>query len=293
MGSCKPIAWNGIQFNAPADWDVAELGLHYLLLENRDGPVLEIKWGRVRGPFSHKKQLRRLVRSQDARSAATLREIDCPQQWEQALPSFIRICFAWAGRNIRGKGIILYCPECRKTTFIQFYQKGPQPDPAILTSVLASFQDHATKEGTVWAVFDIRAKIPKRYRLTRHRFLPGEFEITFASKGETLSLHRWGPASILLSTGNLQEFARRVLVFPQGEPLPMQASDVPAVEWAVDLPKDWPSRFWRHLRHSTVNQKARLWWLQESNRILGVRISSRRCVDTTVFEKICVAYDIS
>ena len=50
------IAWNGIRFMAPADWQVGTIGKHYLMLEEDSRPVLEFKWGQVKGAFSHRRK---------------------------------------------------------------------------------------------------------------------------------------------------------------------------------------------------------------------------------------------
>ena len=53
--SWKKLAWNGIHFNTPDQWEVAQIGTRHLILEDETGPVMEIKWGLVKGTFSSPK----------------------------------------------------------------------------------------------------------------------------------------------------------------------------------------------------------------------------------------------
>jgi len=43
----KEIAWNGVRFKTPAEWEIAQIGPRHLILENEMGPVMEVKWGPV------------------------------------------------------------------------------------------------------------------------------------------------------------------------------------------------------------------------------------------------------
>ena len=57
----KHIAWNGIRFKAPAEWEVGQIDSRHLILEREAEPVMEVKWGSVKGAFSHKAHLKRLI----------------------------------------------------------------------------------------------------------------------------------------------------------------------------------------------------------------------------------------
>jgi len=84
----KEIAWNGIRFLAPSDWEVGKIGPRYLMLETEYGPALEIKWGTVKGNFSHRKHLQRLAATQDKPSGKPVKKSPLPEEWAKALDPF-------------------------------------------------------------------------------------------------------------------------------------------------------------------------------------------------------------
>jgi hypothetical protein len=196
---------------------VGKIGAHYLMLEEESGPVLEVKWGEVRGSFSHQDHLRRLAALHGKELGESVKQCPLPAAWEKALGKFEATGFSWHGKRVGGMGVLLYCSTCHNATLIQFYQKGSSQTEKIAQRLLTSFRDHRQDNQVIWSLFDIRATIPEKFRLVRHRFEAGEFELAFASGGQKITLHRWGPASILLSGRDLVQFARTMLPHPQGE----------------------------------------------------------------------------
>ena len=57
----KEIAWYGMRFKIPADWQMSQIGIRYLAIEDEFGLVMEIKWAPVKGKFSHSSHLKRLI----------------------------------------------------------------------------------------------------------------------------------------------------------------------------------------------------------------------------------------
>ena len=136
----KETAWNGVRFHTPADWDIAKIGKQYLLFEDEDRPVLEIKWNTIKGTFSHKKHLRRLTALHGKKDAHLLEQWKIPDHWAQALKRYEISGFSWESTNLNGKGTILYCPECGNATFIQFYHKDSEIDVGLTTHILKSLE---------------------------------------------------------------------------------------------------------------------------------------------------------
>ena len=83
----KTIAWNGLRFEVPGDWDPARIGPRHLLLASEAGPVMEIKWATVKGRFSGRRRLRELSRRVRRRGAA-FRETALPEPWRPFLSGF-------------------------------------------------------------------------------------------------------------------------------------------------------------------------------------------------------------
>ena len=289
----KPVAWNGVRFDAPCDWEITELGQRHLLLETNDHPIMEVKWGPVKGTFSHRKQLRRLVRGKTQPSSPAVNMAECPPSWTEALGDFEISCFTWQGRSINGTGLILYCPQCRQASLLQFFHTDEQWDSTWTDSVLKSFADHAPGLEQEWSIFDIRFVIPVQFHLTQHRFEPGMYQIGFQTSHQTLNIYRWGLAAVLLNDGDLPAFAQQMKLLDPMSALPTGSSRPEMAQWSWQTSQGRWSRVWQRLLRAHRFQMLRLWHLEATNRILGVHLASRRAIDIPNFESICTAYEIS
>ena len=104
----QEIAWNGVCFKVPGSWTVAKTGRRYLLLEETSEPVMEIKWGQIKGRFSHRSQLRRLAVQHRKKIGKAIKEIPLPTAWKTPLSAFITVAFSWHGQSLNGFGAVLY-----------------------------------------------------------------------------------------------------------------------------------------------------------------------------------------
>ncbi len=291
----KQVAWNGIRFMAPARWEAREIGKQYLLLENESGPVLEIKWHRIKGTFSHKAQLKRLAGQGRNKKAKNIKESPLPGEWEKALGNYQAICFDWQGQAVGGKGVILYCPECRNATLLQFYltqrnRRESEKTEKVFRNLLSSFQDHSKNGQQLYAIFDIKAVIPKDFQLTYFRFASGEFELRFKCKAQRATLYRWGLASVLLQNSDLDRFAETHVHLPEEESQAVSQPGGTAREW------QWGEdsgrfRWWRRIIASPYLRKFRIWHLEKEDRILGVSMEGNASADFRIYDQICAEYE--
>jgi len=283
----KEVAWNGISFMAPAGWEIGKIGPRYLLLEAESGPLLEVKWKRVRGEFSHTLHLRRLSEFQGKKPGNPLRECSIPMEWQKALGNFQATGFTWQGDTIAGRGVILYCTSCHNATLIQFYQKHPEEIDKVPQPLLTSFRDHRQDGQVIWSVFDILATVPETFQLVRYRFEAGEFRLVFESTGQRITLHRWGPALALLENRNLDQFAGAAFDLSGGALRPLIVKGCNAVQWEAAS-----SRSLLALMNIKPSFRClRLWHLQEKNRILAVMAEGKGPFESTLLDKICSGYE--
>ena len=286
----RQIAWNGICFDCPVDWEIGQMGLQYLMLETEDGPVLELKWNPVRGRFSHKSQLKRLASIHRRRLRKTLREEPLSAAWAEALADYSAIAFSWQAESVAGSGAIVYCPQCRNATLIQFLQRDPETIGSVSHRMLSSFLDHSRNHATLWAVYDIRAKVPSEFKLKSYRFDAGDFELAFSNGKQQMTLHRWSPASVLLKDHNLKEIASARFGF-SGRHSPT----IELTETAIAEGSYAPSSIWS-LWISRLQRKApyrclRLWHEEEKNRILCVQMEGKQPIDRGAFNRVCRQYE--
>jgi hypothetical protein len=284
----RPYAWNGIRFQAPAHWDVAGIGPRYLLLASGSVPALEVKWNTVHGHFSPRTQLRRLAAVQGRGVRRQLKPKPLPRQWEALLKKYDSLGFAWQAAAAAGRGVLLFCRQCRTATLIQFVRNPRDEDSPVEQKILASFADHDERAARTWCVFDIRAEIPAAFHLKAYRFEAGEYELTFARRRETLSLYRWSPAAVILSTRSLATFARDRLGLCD-----MQFSiDAPHRAEGVVHPEGFRlGRLLRGLNRQAPHRRLRLWHENAKNRILAVMAASHRPMDGQLFNMVCSGYE--
>ena len=287
----REIGWNGIRFSAPVDWEISRIGNRYLFLENPSGPALEVKWGPVRGRFSSRRHLRRLASLQKKPRHRNLRERPLPAAWEKVLAPFDVRCFSWEGHPYGGIGLVVYCPECRNATLIQFFRKTAADGDRLSARLLESFQDHSADNHDIWAVYDIRATVPSGFRLIRYRLDAGAFRLEFGDRGQKATLYRWAPADVLLRGRSLADFAGSAMPLPPVAAEGVTMDGGSGCQWqafAVDRPV---VRWMRRFSPSHAFVWCRLWRIIEKNRILGIRLEGKTPLEPALMENLCTGYE--
>jgi hypothetical protein len=266
------VGWNGIRFRAPADWQLAQIGARHLVLEDETAPVMEVKWSKVKGNFSHKAHLKRLASLQKKQVRKTFKAESIPADWETVLTDFQVSGFSWQANTTHGRGVILFCPGCRKATLIQFFQPKSIENIRVASQVLDSFRDHRQDGQVLWSTYDIRAVVPQTYQLKRHRFEAGKFELDFADGNQHICLHRWALASV------------------KPEPAAGSMNGCATAEWSLTPKTDW-QRWLGRFKPKASYYWLGLWHLEEKNRILGVRAEGKKPLDTELLDRICTHYE--
>jgi hypothetical protein len=287
----KEVAWNGISFLAPATWEPGTIGSRYLLLEEDARPVLEVKWGKIKGAFSHEAHLRRLAAIHGKGIGKTLTPTPLPSGWKEALASYEVKGFSWHGRKVNGKGVLIYCPACLNATLIQFYQGSSRQLKGPSQGLLRSFQDHRQDKMVVWSVFDVRAVIPDNYTLIRHRFEPGRSELVLTSGDQKLILNRWAPASVILCGQSLAQFAESVFHVSRDSLHPSHVAGHKAVEWSIAPSFTRPAHWWERLTARPSFRWLRLWHVEEKNRVMGIMVEGKSPFQDHFLEGICAGYE--
>lgn len=288
--SWKQVAWNGIRFKAPAAWELSEIDPRHLMLEREAEPVMELKWGSVKGRFSHKSHLKRLVASQSRKLKGRIAEWFLPPPWEKALAGYETCGFLWQAGDASGRGAILFCHACRNATLIQFFGESSAKHEQVLLTVLRSFKDHRQDGRILWSIFDIKARLPEGLKLLRFRFEAGQYELVFNDGRQNIYLQRWAPAAAILGGRDLIWFSGTIPEFAARQRPLLAADDSKTVEWSISPVGEWrlmicrfkvsPSYFW-----------FRLWHLEDKNRILSVRAESKHPLDFQLLNRICAAYE--
>jgi hypothetical protein len=286
----KQIAWNGIRFRAPGQWEIGQIGIRHLILEDESGPVMEVKWGPVKGTFSHRAHLKRLAAAQSGGGKRGFAEWFLPPPWEKALGRFKTRGFLWQTEKAVGRGAILFCRACRTATLIQFMGGNTSNREKELLRVLKSFDDHQQDGLTRWSVFDVKATLPETMKLSRYRFEAGRYELGFDDGVQHVHLHRWAPAAAILGGRNLIWFSRTIPDFGAAPSRLSPDDDSESLEWKISPSGTW-QRMIRRLKVKSSYFWFRLWHLEDKNRILGVRADSKHPLDFQALNRICAGYE--
>ncbi len=293
--SWKEVGWNGIRLSVPRSWEAGRVGERYILLEHDDFPALELKWNNIRGKFSTERHLKRLKSDyQKQQTGQVISTWMIPQDWHDILKSHDITGFQWEGNLFAGKGLILFCKDCRCATLLQFYERRDRGNDKFNSihkeKILSSFQDHSPNGLNLWSVFDIRTILPQRFKLFRHSFSPGAFELTFDTGIYQVSLYRWSPASVILLESDLQGFAEKVFPFESCHPVSAFLDGFETIELEFSPPLSLWKKWRQKLGKKPIFKWARVWHISSANRILAVKAESDKPLDFELLKSICYEY---
>ena len=288
----KKIAWNGIHLSVPSTWELGRIDTRHLLFDNHAGPAMEIKWGPVKGHFSHRSHLKKLIAQQKHHPDKNLEEWHLPPTWESALSNFIAKGFSWQSGAENGRGAILFCSSCKTAVMFQVFNMADHMTDEAILETLKSLQDHRNDDQTAWTVFDIHALLPRTFQLNDYQFKPGNYKLVFTDGFQTVKLFRWAPASAFLSQTDLSQFAANALEFNQENLVTTSFLEHPAVEWRSNIISgrhNWLYRF----KQKPAFHWVRVWHVAEKNRILGIRLNSKKSIDANMMTNICENYRLN
>ncbi len=290
-GMLKTIAWNGICLCVPCAWDLVRIDTRHLFFDNHARPAMEIKWRPVKGRFSHRSHLKKLIAQQKHYPDRHVEAWHLPSTWEKALSNFIAKGFSWQSGTENGRGAILFCSGCKTAIIFQIFNMADHLTDETTLEMLKSLQDHRSDHQTDWTVFDIHARLPKTFQLVDYLFKPGNYKLALSDGYQALKLFRWAPASAFLSQSNLAQFAASSLAFEQQNLVSTRFLDHPAVEWRSNTTARWHNWLGRFKR-KPVFHWVRVWHLAEKNRILGIRFDSKRPIDMDLMTTISANYSV-
>jgi hypothetical protein len=286
----KEIAWNRVRLKIPSSWEIARLDTHQIIFQDNALPTLELKWQRIKGKFSHRTHLKRLAALHKKALNQPVENWPLPSAWQKALTGYTTAGFSWQADSGSGRGVILYCPVCRMATLIQFFLKPFQKINHVPPLVLKTFKDHRDDGMTDWSVFDIRATLPDAFVLQSHQFKPGNFLLEFSDKHQEVQLLRWAPASILLRHQTLAQFAEGWTHGSQKRFVGMEINGCPGIEYQTVITGRL-KRCAARLTAKPAFQVWRIWHLTHQNRILGVKIAGKDCINAQLVNALCKAYE--
>lgn len=293
----KAMGWNGVRVSVPESWHPAGIERQCLMFEENGRPVMTLKWEPSNNRGASRPGISRIRKGFPKELRRSLREIALPDAWRHAFGgSFEKadvegaVGFSWGDPAGGGEGILLDCRRTRRVFLLHFYRADVSGAAGDIPRVIASLGSGSEDGRVVWAVFDIRAALPEALMLVRHRFMPGAFELTFGTKGETVRLCRWGPASVLLRNETLQGFAAGRFAIPREK---MEGGDTTGallVQWIDRRMPAWAAHRLIKPFVSPVFRRGRAWQIPAHNKILAVQVESRSLPDGRCLDDLCGSF---
>lgn len=277
------IGWDGITVRVPPQWQPTVILRDYLFFEQEGRPVCEMKWQDAGRRFAPDRVLRKIGKTLK-QGGAELREWKIPPELGELVPRFSVTGFQCREGPYDSRGLLLYCPACRRATLLRFYAARHEND-LTMDQVLATFSDHPGNGNRLWAVYDISALLPAGATLRTHEFLVGRYTLTFSLDDALFTLFRFKPAAALLKNRDLSAFGAAL-----AGPARAAGADGPdSFTWTEAA--SGPQRFLRRLQRKPVWTWLKLWHIPDENVILGIKGEGKRFPPATeVMENIHRGY---
>jgi len=207
----KKIAWNGISLKIPTPWEIDSLQADHLIIGKNSSPEIEIKWTDAPGQFTLEKYLKKFIAKSQKLLHIKIHELSTPLSFKHPVKTFEFFFFSWESASSKGNGTLIFCTLCKRLTMIRFFSDSQIISPSLPHSILTSYLDHPMADQADWQLFGLDFSAPKRFKLIEYSFKPGYYTLILKHEKTTLTVFSWGPASFLLSTSGLSEFATQRL----------------------------------------------------------------------------------
>lgn len=294
------LAWNSIRFSFPDLWEVTGIRDRYVLLEDSNGPAVDLRWEKTPDRASAQNRLVRLQKK-SRRTGLTITGPDplpapwrSPRKWHpdkhvDAIP------FLWSARDGGGQriGCLLCFPASAVTVAVRFH-RDPVPAGLAEAARLTSSLSPAPLSGPVpWQIYDVAFAVPASFALSTFSLQPGHYRFIFHDGAAQLILDRIGPASVLLQHSSLRKWVTRFhgLHRAASHDIRQPSGEARILEWAAKrkgdpVPPRGVARFLRPIRFC----RGRVWLPANGNMLLSVTLSEKNPPPDTLFSEVCSSY---
>lgn len=205
------VAWAGVGFDVPADWDFASAdGDFYKGYFRVDGPDMvrmEARWEHTTPPSRigelTERYLALLVKNKHIPSAGAVRRdtrlLEIPDAQVET--------FIWNG-PIDVVGLAMRCRLCNRSILARLTAKKSESALALARRVFGSVRNHPCMGERAWAVLDFRFDVPESFRHRRDSLQAGRLEFEFEEGRNRLTALRMNLAETVLRAKSLADWAR-------------------------------------------------------------------------------------
>ncbi|WP_320175827.1 hypothetical protein [Maridesulfovibrio sp.] len=293
----KNIAWDGISFEIPSNFEVSGIDKKFLQLDNGEYPCIELRWYDAGRTYKEKTYFRQLAKKIESASGLKIESTVMPSSWKGPLKKYDTTGFYWQSDLATGRGVMFYCKNAAKVMLVQFIGKCDDQIDDAAVKLFSSLKFHDSDAERIWQIYDMKAALPGSMDLDSFEFKPGRFNITLTDQTETVELFRFSPADVILKDCTLGDFSRE-LFKEDIKTLGLSIAELEYGKGATCMFGQEKSPSTAKLALAKLNSKRRPYgqieirYTQESNRILAVMVKSRQYIPEDRAKNIFRNYEI-
>ncbi|NDV27298.1 hypothetical protein [Desulfovibrio sp. JC010] len=293
----KNIAWDGISFDVPPEFEVSGIDKRFLQLDNGEHPCIELRWYDAGRTYKEKTYFRQLAKKIESASGLKIESTVLPASWKNPLKKYNTTAFYWQSDLATGRGVMFYCKKAGKVMLVQFIGKNDEQIDSAAVMLFESLKFSNPDGDQCWRIYDMKATMPGSMEIESFEFKPGRFSITLSDQTDTVSLYRFSPADVILKDCTLGEFSKKLF----DEDIKKMGLSIAELEYGEGSTcmfgqEKGPST--AALALSKLSPKRRPYgqveirYTQESNRILAVMVKSRQHIPEDRAKNIFKQYEI-
>ena len=292
------LAWNGIRFSCPRHWEVTGIRDRYMLLEDGDGPVLDLRWERTPENVSAETGLA-LLRKRSRKTGLVIDEPDRLPADSSLIrhndPTVETAPFSWSTRtgNTQGVGCMLRFPASSMTVVARFHREPTHTNLAAAAELCSSLACFAPSQTIPWQLYDVGFELPGTFSLKSFSLQPGHYRFIFENGDSRLIMDRVGPASVVLKELSLETWVTgfHSLAKTKTYELRPASNGENSLEWIARRKGDLiPARGLSRLLPLTRFCRGRVWLPPHKNMLLCVTMTDKTPPDDTLFTEVCSSY---
>ncbi|TIH19939.1 hypothetical protein D0S45_00975 [Marinifilum sp. JC120] len=293
----KNIAWDGICFDIPSNFEVSGIDKRFLQLDNGEYPCIELRWYDAGKTYKEKTYFRQLAKKIESSSGVKIESTVLPASWKGPLKKYNTTAFYWQSDLATGRGVMFYCKDSAKVMLIQFIGKCDEQIDHAAVTLFNSLNFNNPETEQLWCIYDMKATLPGSMALESFEFKPGRFNICLTDQTETIDLYRFSPADVILKDCTLREFSKE-LFEDDIKKLGLSIAELEYDKGSTCMYGQVKSPSTTKLALSKLNSKRRPYgqieirYTQESNRILAVMVKSRQHIAEDRAKNIFKNYEI-
>ncbi len=204
------FGWQGIQFDVPADWNLAvvngEYPSGYLRLDDEDMVRLELKWEGRRNRLPLDKVVENYLKQMEDKAKKAKLPFEAKRDVKLvSVDGYDCECLS-VKSDFSSYTLAARCHHCGRVVLARVLHKKGQPLKPLAKRVFSTLKDHPEEGALVWQFFDFRFATPEGFALERSDLKTGRIEMFFYDKRDELEVCRAALAQVLLKKRSLKNW---------------------------------------------------------------------------------------